>query len=190
MDTTLPPNQTKQKLSKMDVAHQQLCTAIELWFNDKYPISSYTLAYAAYEVIHYYGEKSGKKKRTLILDSKIKRLINMVQKPAHFFKHANKDHARTIEFEHGLTLGLLVYCIFGLLEIVNSMEELEALEFAFIFWVYLYEPEWFGKHSLELSKEIWGPKISPEVKEYYRKLNKYEFMKYALKVWANRKVSK
>jgi len=171
----------------MDVAHQQLCTAIELWFNNKYPVSTYTLAYAAHEIIHYYGKKSGKTKRTLIFDSDKKKLITRLEKAAHFFKHANKDHDKTFEFDPGLTMGILVFSIFGLLEIVNEMEDLEALEYAFVNWIYLYDPEWLGEAALEFSKKTWGSEMPQEVRKYFTKLNKYEFMQYSLKKWNDHK---
>jgi hypothetical protein len=55
-------------LSKLDVARSQLQTAIHLWFHDGDPVSIHTLAYAAYEIIHFVSKKHNRTKQ-LIFDT-------------------------------------------------------------------------------------------------------------------------
>jgi len=83
------------KLTKSDVSRRQLVSAIRLFFNEGDPVSVYTLASNALEVIDQLCKLRGVESvsdqtRTHIDDSRdlIKHYINPYR---NFFKHANKD---------------------------------------------------------------------------------------------------
>lgn len=68
----------KLTITKLDAARRQLHTAIVLWFNDGDPISTHTLASAAYEVVHVLLTLAGH--QSLLFDSDL--VINQcVNKP-------------------------------------------------------------------------------------------------------------
>src|SRR5712692_11905589 len=92
------------KISKLEAAKRQLETAINLYFSEGDPISIHTLTSAGYNIIRDVSEKQG---RSLI----VKDLAVSVAKPEfrkmvrdelnraeNFFKHADRDHANTLEF--------------------------------------------------------------------------------------------
>jgi hypothetical protein len=70
MPIDLPPGIRSGILhfTKVDVARTQLKTAIRLWFHDGDPVSIHTLAYAAYEIIHFVSKKRNRTKQ-LIFDT-------------------------------------------------------------------------------------------------------------------------
>lgn len=96
--------ETALRISKLDAAKRQLETAINLYFSDGDPISIHTLTSAGYNIIRDVSKKQG---RSLI----VKDLAVKVAKPEfrkmvraelnraeNFFKHADWDHADTLEF--------------------------------------------------------------------------------------------
>jgi hypothetical protein len=95
----------KLKISKLDAAKRQLETAIRHYFSNGDPVSIYTLTAAAYNVIRDLNAKRGGK--PLIMkeqsvdrikkgyEKEFRRKINEAE---NFFKHADRDHEDTIDF--------------------------------------------------------------------------------------------
>lgn len=87
----------KIRVNKIEAAQRQIDVTIELLFLNKDPIAIHTLASAAFRILR---DISNKKK-----DSKMKQCLKAIfrpnmekefwaemNKPANFFKHADKDH--------------------------------------------------------------------------------------------------
>lgn len=93
----------KFKLTKLEAARRQLRTAIRLWFADEDPVSIYSLAYAAHEVIHTLHKKRGGT-HGYVFDSPAftqkgqDAITRGVKKWGNFLKHANNDPDGEIEF--------------------------------------------------------------------------------------------
>ena len=84
-----------QRIGKLEAAHRQLSTAIELWFNNGDIVSIHTLACAAHQIIHDLNSKQGG--RDLIYDSIIikdeyrNEACRLLREHMNFFKHADDD---------------------------------------------------------------------------------------------------
>jgi len=97
--------ETKLSLSKLDVAKRQLETAIRLYFNNSDPVSIHTLTCAAYNILRDLNRTRGGgnlqvKDGVIDLvkkDSK-KEVRLLISKAENYFKHANRDHSETLEF--------------------------------------------------------------------------------------------
>lgn len=93
----------KFKVTKLEAARRQLRTAIRLWFADGDPVSIYSLAYAAHEVIHTLHKKRGGT-HGLVFDSPAltkkgqDAITQGVKNWGNFFKHADRDPDGEIEF--------------------------------------------------------------------------------------------
>jgi hypothetical protein len=83
-------------ISKLDAGRRQLETAITLWFNDGDPVSTHTLACAAYEIIHVVSSARNRT-RDLLFDKLVVKdeyrsaWNQRLKEPANFFKHARND---------------------------------------------------------------------------------------------------
>lgn len=155
----------KITVTKLDAAHRQLRTAIELWFADGDPVSIHTLAAAAYQIIHDLNRRN--KGPDLLLDTKFikdehrKRFVNTIKTAANFLKHADNRRsgtAKTTLLDSSLNQHFIMYSIFGLRYL---REELIAEEIAFERWHMLRNPEMLsdaGKALLKKSYTIeqWG----------------------------------
>lgn len=90
------------KIAKLEAAKRQLETAIILYFNDRDPISIHTLSCAAHEIIAHLNKKKGG--TPLILEGNMvkkeykKDFRDMVREAKNFFKHANQDSDRVLDF--------------------------------------------------------------------------------------------
>jgi hypothetical protein len=92
-------------LTKIDIAEAHLKTAITLYFEDSHPVPVYHLAAAAREIITTLA--NFKEVNTVLHDLankrevKLETLIKEIHKFARFFKHADRDANKTIEFNEG-----------------------------------------------------------------------------------------
>lgn len=108
------------QVTKLDAAQSQLRTAIKMWFYDEDYISSHTLAFAAYEIIHAVSKAKNPNRADLLLDSsevkpdKRQEFNRLFREAANFFKHADRDPDATIEFSPGLTELFIYFAIKGL----------------------------------------------------------------------------
>lgn len=129
-------------ITKLDAARRQLRTAIELWFNDGDPVSIHALAYASYEIIHTLSRRKGVS--NLLYDSSYikeesrEKLNIALKQAAGFFKHAQKDPDKEIEFSPAISEGFI---IFSLIALQASGESLGDEEFAFMTWDGICHPE-------------------------------------------------
>src|SRR5262245_50173264 len=83
-------------ISKIDAAKSQLATAIELYFEDRDPISVHTLAMAASEIIDRLCEGKGLQSMRAhfmaqIMPARRKEVADALNKAVNFFKHASSS---------------------------------------------------------------------------------------------------
>jgi hypothetical protein len=92
-------------ITKLDAAKRQLETVIRLYFHNEDPVSIYTLLCAAYNIVRDVNKKRGGPPM-LIKDDLIEvyvkteyqqQMRKKLNEPENFFKHADRDHAETIE---------------------------------------------------------------------------------------------
>jgi hypothetical protein len=97
-------NSGKIKISKLKAARRQLETAIRIYFDDGDPVSIHTLAAASLEILKSL-DKQGPNTGTIFDD--VKQRINpefhkqfeiALKSPQNFFKHADRDAEKVLEF--------------------------------------------------------------------------------------------
>ncbi len=164
----------KIKVGKLDAARRQLETAISLWFNDGDPVSTLTLAYAAYEVIHVISKKRDPNRRDLLFDSAIikddKRndFNKWIKTTPNFFKHANNDGDAVIEFHPSLAEMFLMFAILGV-ELCG--ERKNTAEVAYLWYLQIAHPGWVT----QTGREVLSNAIKVEDLQHLRTRPKREF---------------
>jgi hypothetical protein len=167
------------KISKVDAARRQLRTAITLRFNSGDPVAIHTLAFAAYEILHYVSEKRDPFRRDLIFDTlwvkdAYRRNWNQkVRKEANFFKHADKDGDSVIEFNPAFSEYFIFFAIVAL-GLCGEPESEE--ESAFLRWMHINQPQVLT----EQGKEALTNAIPIDDIKYLRTVPKSEFFDYFL----------
>jgi len=95
----------KLLISKLDAAKRQLETAIRIYFSSGDPVSIHTLTAAAYNVVRDVNKNMGGEKLLAkegfleyIKEGHEQEVWEIINKAENFFKHADRDHDSTIEF--------------------------------------------------------------------------------------------
>jgi hypothetical protein len=98
------------KISKLDAAKRQLETAIRLYFSNDDPVSIHMLAAAAYNVLHDVTKQRGADPMIIkghmlemVKPEYKKMIIEKVNEAENFFKHADRDHEATLDFNPDMT---------------------------------------------------------------------------------------
>ena len=98
------------KVSKLEVARDQLDAAIELFFVSDNAVAIHTLTAAAYNVLRDIAKRDGSDfpfiKTGFIAtlgESEKNKVIAFLNAPENFFKHADRDPCGTLEFDPQLT---------------------------------------------------------------------------------------
>jgi hypothetical protein len=93
------------KVSKLDAAKRQLETVIRLYFAEGDPVSIHTLTAAAYNILRDVTEQKGAEPmliKGLLLDhvkpEHHQAVIRKMNEAENFFKHADRDHEATLDF--------------------------------------------------------------------------------------------
>jgi len=132
----------KLKLSKLNVAKRQLETAIRLYFNDDDPVSIHTLACAAHGILSDLNKKYNGNPMMLsdyIISDEYKTEWNKkIREPQNFFKHADNDSVKSIEFTPELT----EYFIF---DATSKYQEMTGK----IIHYFIIFRGWFAAHNIE-----------------------------------------
>ena len=106
-----PKKSTTLRLNKIDVAEAHIIAAVKLFFETGHPASVYTLASAAREILTTLGDKQGIE--TLLHQmakwkgETLKQQIDKAHAFAKFFKHANTDPTKVLEFPEDEVDGIL-----------------------------------------------------------------------------------
>lgn len=162
-------------IGKQDAAIRQTMTALELYFQEKDEVSIHTLASAAYNIFRDLAAKGiGKtvlmKQASLVhIDKKHhKEWLYHINKFENFFKHADLDHDKDLEFYPGATEFLLWENCTKVVEIKgNTMPLVDVFNFWF-----------FSKHYEEMLSDENTKKMSPEFRltcERYKKMGRKQF---------------
>ncbi len=160
------------QISKLDAAKRQLETAIRFYFSNGDPVSIHTLASAAYNVIRDVNKKHGGKPmlvKELMLDyltSKGEKIWKKkMQEAENFFKHANRDHSKTLSFKPELTEGYILDACFHYYDLAKEFPPLFNI---FRIWFATFHPNMF-KFPDEQARLIGSqaPKIASMGRQAY-----------------------
>jgi hypothetical protein len=159
------------KIGKLEAAHRQLRTAITLWFTDADSVSTHSLAYAACEIV---SKKRNPLRPDLLFDSawikeEFRKQFNIrLKKHANFFKHGDRDHEATIEFDSELTEPFLLFSACGR---ALCGEPQSSEESAFLWWIQIHRPSILTEEGQEpVANAVPGNRL-----EYIRSLSKRDF---------------
>jgi hypothetical protein len=172
--TMMEDMERKLTISKMDAARRQLRTAITEWFGDGEPVSIHTLACAAYEIIHSLSLKRNPIRRDLLFDTDYikdehrKDWLDLLRKPANFFKHADRDGDSDIEFNPAQSDAFILFSIIG---IQLCGEQNSPAESAWLTWLCLHRP----KYLSEKGREIFTKNIPIESLDYAKSMSKKDY---------------
>ena len=133
----------KIPVSKLAAARRQLDCALELWFADKDPVATHTLAAASYQIIHDINVKKMPDKELLfnsvvIKDEFRQEFVNLLKAPSNFFKHADRDPESIIEL---VPFGTIVFMLYALVGFQNIGETMTDIESAFLYWLIIHRPK-------------------------------------------------
>jgi hypothetical protein len=162
------------RVDKLDAARRQLQTAITLWFDDGDPVSVHTLAFAAYEIIHIISKKRDPHRRDLLLDTLVIKdeyqgyWNKQLREDANFFKHADRDPDKVIEFNPFISQMFILYSIVGR-ELCGERPSDE--ESAFLWWFQIANPDLLT----ESGKKLVADTLPVEDVDYIRTAAKREF---------------
>jgi len=151
-------------ISKLDAAKRQLETVIRLYFFDGDPVSIHTLTSAAYNVIRDVNVKRGgdpmwvkDKAIEFVKPEYRKEFRESINKAEKIFKHADRDHDLTLDFNPDQSQML----IFDAMSAYSALTgENPPLFKVFQAWMVCSKPEMFDT-SQDL--KIWLDKIGPEL---------------------------
>ena len=162
------------RVSKLDAARRQLRTAITLWFTEGDPVSVHTLAFAAYDVFHTVSKKRDPNRRDLLFDTDYikdeyrRDWHDLIEKNAHFFKHADRDPDGVLDFNLANNEFFILFAIAGrqLCGESDSQEESD-----FMWWLSLHKPNLLT----EAGRKMVSDHLPVDAIERARKLSKGEF---------------
>ena len=163
-------------VTKIEAAHRQLRTAIELWFADGDPVSIHTLAAAAHQVIHDLNKRSNGP--DLLLDTRFikdeyrKEFAADIKHASNFMKHADKDKggaAAVLEFMPESNDNFISFSIFGL---GYLGEKLGAEEIAFERWHTFRNPNLMT----DAGKALFEQSFTTAQVEVLRSIQKHKFL--------------
>ncbi|MBI4560066.1 MAG: hypothetical protein HY706_20935 [Candidatus Hydrogenedentes bacterium] len=115
-----------EKVGKLDAAKRQLVTAIQLFFEREDSVSIHTLTSAAYQLVYDISQDRGLtswvRGNPLVRDEKRKEWQRILGESQNFFKHADRDPNRVLDFEPEMTR-------FSLFDAVSLYRELTPEHF-------------------------------------------------------------
>lgn len=162
-------------VSKLDAARRQLETAVHLYFVEADIVATHTLACAAHEILETLHIRMGGKPTVLhrnnpdLRDSeKIRNEFHqLITQAKNFFKHANHDPDKTLQFKTRWTEG-------HLLEICQLYKQLTGektpLCKLFIVWMGIHHPEIFilDKDEAQTYEDIRSDPATQNRYDYYK----------------------
>lgn len=162
------------RIGKLDAARRQLRTAISLWFNEGDPVAIHSLAFAAYEILHFISEKRDPNRRDLLFDTALvkdeyRRDWNQrVRRDANFFKHADRDGDSVIDFDPVSTEMFILFAITGR-ELCG--EQASDEEQAFNWWLHIHRTD----RLTERGKKVVADTFPVDALAQLRTVSKSEF---------------
>ncbi len=135
------------QISKLDAAKRQLETAIRLYFSNSDPVSIHTLAAAAYNLIKDVNKKRGGKPMLIkelafdYLNPEGEKIwVKKMKEAENFFKHADRDHGKTLDFRPELTE---IFILDACLRYKELTAEFPPLFLTFYSWFRAIHPDMF-----------------------------------------------
>jgi hypothetical protein len=155
-------------ISKIDAARRQLEMAISMFFNYSDVVSIHTLSEASYEILNDICKKKRIKSYkeqilALVKPDKIKFFRKKLDESKNFFKHANFDSNKQLEFNPEITEFVIFDC-YGLY--LKLTRESTALMDTFKVWFVTKNYELFITEK-ENSTFILKGKIDPKERNRY-----------------------
>ena len=168
-------NSSSFPVSKLDAARRQLELAIELFFMERDPVATHTLAKAAYQLLSDISRHRGGKPMLFDIESlkehcvegKEKLVFDKLREAENFFKHADRDPEAVIEFSPGITEFVLwESCIAHTRLTGEQTPIMKSMN------------GWFQIHNSEsLTMEAWREEALSSQREYFLRLGKPQFFK-------------
>jgi hypothetical protein len=156
------------KITKIDAARRQLCTAIHLFFNGGDEVAIHTLTAAAFAVTRDLcdAEKDKSDSATKMIEDAVKpehhaQIWKKVHESANFFKHADRDSTEFHEFNAEQTQVLMFFSVHQYQALTG--EKISQM-MAFLLWFMLDFPQGF--------------KLSPEVITLTRNLDHSDRLRF------------
>jgi len=106
----------RQRIGKLDAAQRQLRTAVKMFFDDGDDVSIRTLVAAARQILLDLLKRRGRSSRfqeglqDLLTPEGLAVFRQAIAEPENFFKHANRDPDRELEFNPESTSFMLIEC--------------------------------------------------------------------------------
>lgn len=132
-------------LDKVECARRQLETALDLFFNEGDEVATHTLAFAAHKILEDIAPTQSTASMIEVLtwmarpNGKLFR--DKFNEAANYFKHADRDPDRTIEFRPALTEHILY---FGVDLYMRLTQKRNVTFVAFNAWFVMRHPDMFG----------------------------------------------
>ena len=165
------------RVTKISAAERQLKEAIKLFFEERDPVAIHTLTGAAYQILYDLGRKQGTE--SLLRDSEWIREVSkkewnqILNSARNFFKHANRDSKKELEFRQEFNSFLLFDAIL-LYESISKKKTNEGR--IFISWFTLKHTDLFiNNEQIRHARQILASGFDPNDFETIRlALNKME----------------
>jgi hypothetical protein len=159
----------EKTFSKIEVACQQLDTAIKLWFQEENPVSIHTLVCSAHQiisdVIHHQNRNDPLFDNIYIKNGFKKIAKTHFHKYYNFFKHANNDPETSIKFNPSANEYFIVCSIFGL-EQLNIKHNL--LHRTFMTYFAIHHPRLLTDECLNLFFHSIPPEHFAKIRRWTR----------------------
>ena len=140
----MPSGPEIQYITKLQAARRQLVTALNLFFDDREPVSVHTLAHAAWEITSSLCEHEGidtfVERAADISGEPVKQIRGKATQFKNFFKHADRDPGATLdEFGDRWNDPLLIAATMDLQLLCNGKLPIEVRTFQL--WYFAVNPD-------------------------------------------------
>ena len=137
-----------ERLTKLDVVQRQLRTAIDMFFEERDAVSTYTIAAAVEGVLGDILKRKGIahpfRESDWIKEGKEKEFNDFLNAPQNFFKHSDRDPDGVLDFPILAVDYLIFTCV-----VLYQLHTGRVLREGWIFFA------WFGTHHPSILKD--GP---------------------------------
>jgi hypothetical protein len=145
----------KLKVNKPEAARRQIDSAIRMLFQNEDPIAIHTLCMAAFRILRDLAEKCGDSyihnvTKDIIKAGMEKEFWAVLQGPANFFKHADRDAYAILDVDEEVNdIAMLLTCHYY----QNLGHQLSPEMKVLMFWVNVMHPKYLREDIQELMKE-------------------------------------
>ena len=161
----------KVQVTKFDAIRAQLDAAIELYFVSDNIVATHTLVAAAYNALRDIAKREGREHPFLktgflqsLPKSERQRVIQILNEPENFFKHADRDTKTEISFDSELTELLLIdACGFFRDSSLPKPKYYDALKF------------WVGKTKDDIPEDSAFRSLADAIRHVFKSKGKKEF---------------